>query len=450
VLLGFSSALRFYLFIDETAALLKSKDKKLKLLISNARNGMISFHSSPILLLLLLLFSESSFVNPFQDKQQFHQHIRNGNQQQRNIKQGNVPDNIFFQQDDFSVKSSQEKFVDDCSGYLLSKSVLGDQKVSNEEYVDFLVKSCLEQGTCQPDEDIAFGSLNSNLQSNFILSACPTNSEDAAGCYYEFKRMGADFGFLATPDTIAALDERVQSLCASTYSIIDEEGIFAQEELESVEDSDEDGKIITTPPEKPQQATAQPQIDNEQQEFIASTPAPTPGSTESSSELREHNTTDFSAFESEGTGLSTAAILGIISALSGCAFCIAVMYSGGLKEPDYDMNRPVDLHPVIYSDSKKKTDERKNHSGQRDDEDVFEDEDTGESQRRRHVGGEGDNDDVHNGAVHNYDPTRRRPHPSMPPFHPANYRTEHQKPPKFAEERNPMNLLTPNNKSWQP
>ena len=46
---------------------------------------------------------------------------------------------------------------------------------------------------------------------------------------------------------------------------------------------------------------------------------------------------------SEGEGLGTAGVLGIISGVALIGFCFAVLYSGGWREPGYDMNQPIPM-----------------------------------------------------------------------------------------------------------
>jgi hypothetical protein len=242
--------------------------------------------------------------------------------------------------------------------------------------------------------------------------------------------MGEDFGIIASPDTLASVDEKIAALCNATFFIINQEGLM-------------DKQIIQAPRPTP-----------------APKPAPKPKPTEppnpSFSTLTPSfnpalNATDIiapsvSEFQSEGRRLTTAAILGIISALSAVAFCVAVVWSGGWKEPEYDMNQ-ADPFPVKPKSNSKRGSQAPVPSGG----DTFRDE-----ENDPHLGRQLSSDNIiagHDSSVDNgYSPNVfRPPNPSLPPFHPANIETESGKAPKVAVSLNPMNLLTPgSHKVWQP
>jgi hypothetical protein len=364
-------------------------------------------HSLLLLLLLLLLCPALSLVHPSGDDE-VHRNIDNSNGG-RNL----GPHNVFARPGEFETKSAEQIFEEDCSRYLLSESVLEDQKISSSDFVGFLVLKCLEQQTCGVGDAISFDSLNNHLRTTFLLTACPIGSEDSAACYYDWERTEAEFGMVANPDTLAIVDERVASLCSTTFSIINEEGMF--EPADETVGSEEEGNITppsstepqptenpkplaspTPEPTKPPQPsptenpkpldppTAQQPTEEKPTPLDPPTPAPikewqdsattsppTPGSPSNPELTIARNVTDFTIAEDGGPGLTTAAILGIISAVAALAFCIAVMYSGGFKEPEYDMNKR-DLHPLKHDqEGGGYTD----HSGA----DVFEDEATGDA-----------------------------------------------------------------------
>jgi hypothetical protein len=260
----------------------------------------------------------------------------------------NLQDNIFVRQKDGIPASDPEKaFIERCSSDLLSESVMQDQKISNFEFAAFLENVCAEKGTCQPDTFLSLDSVNSKLRSAFVSTACPVGKVEVAACYYDFKSTGAEYGLVATPDILTTVDQRVASLCTSTYTIIETEGIFG----EKLQDPHGDEKIIPPrPTEEPQPsstsapllvppspttATPGPVVEQE----VGTISSSTLNSTETEVDDREKLVTDLTDFEeTEDGGLSTAGIFGIISAAASIAFCVAVMYSGGFKEPDYDVN----------------------------------------------------------------------------------------------------------------
>jgi hypothetical protein len=227
-----------------------------------------------------------------------------------------------------------------------------------------------------------------------MLTACPIGSEDSAACYYDLAGREADFGMVANHDTLAIVDERVASLCSTTFSIINEEGMF--EPADETVGSEEEGNITppptenpkplasptpepTTPPrpspqpteEKPMPLDPPTPAPTKEWQDSATTSPPTPGSPSKPELTIARNVTDFTIGEDGGPELTTAAMLGIISAVASLAFCIAVMYSGGSKEPEYDMN-VRNLHPL-------KHDQEGGGYNDHSEADIFEDEATGDS-----------------------------------------------------------------------
>jgi hypothetical protein len=383
-----------------------------------------------VVALVLALFWEPPYVQPTSEQQQQQQRHQN------NVRGRRIQSTTFRDSEAPSPKSGfEDGFVEDCSKFLLSKSVLGDQKISKTEYADFLAGYyCLDQEGGDGDVDVSFASLNTNLRTEFIFTACPLNKVESEYCLEDFKAMGDDFGLLASPDTLASVDEKVATLCNATYFIIAQEGLM-DKKIETQAPA-----VIPTPAPNPTEAPNSLPDDT-----ISLTPTFNPALNGT-----DGNDADVSEFESEGPRLTTAAILGIISAASSVAFCVAVVWSGGWKEPAYDMNQP-DPFPM------KSKPKRRSHAPAPSGEDTFRDEDDDP-----HLGRQLSSNNlmpVHASPMGNgYSPARGRnrnvfrpPDSTLPPFHPANIETESQKPPKVAAALNPMNLLTPGSrKMWQP
>jgi hypothetical protein len=401
------------------------------------REEMISKSSIIRFALVLALFREPQCVQPMREQQQGHQTLQNNGRGRL------LESNTFREVEAPSPRNGfEDVFVEDCSNFLLSKSVLVDQKISKTEYADFLAGYCLDQATCQEGDDVTFESLNTNLRTEFIFSACPLHKVESEICFEDFKAMGKDFGLVASPDTLASVDEKVAALCNSTFFIIDQEGLM-DEKIET-----EAPAVIQTPRPTPPTKPTEPPTPLPDDRISTFTPSFSPG----------FNASDivapgFSDFEIEGPRLTTAAILGIISALSAVAFCVAVVWSGGWKEPEYDMNRADPFPEKPKSAPKRRSQVPVPPSG----EGTFRMEEDDP-----HLGRQLSSDNLTAGhdspIIDGYSPGSglqrnvfRPPDPSLPPFHPANIETESGKPPKVAASLNPMNLLTPgSHKVWQP
>jgi hypothetical protein len=407
---------------------------------------MISTSSRIRFSLVLALFWDLQCVQPTREQQQDHQTLQKNGRGRR--LQGNT-----FQDSEASspINSVKDGFVEDCSKFLLSKSVLGDQKISKTEYADFLAGYCLDQAACQEGDDVSFASLNTNLRTEFIFTACPLHKVESEYCFEDFKAMGDDFGLEASPKTLASVDEKVAALCNATYFIIDQEGLLdikSETQVSAVIQTPQPTPAPAPKPTEPPTPAPKPTEppNNPLDDTIGSlTPSssPTPNATDIIA-------TGVSEIENEGPRLTTAAILGIISALSAVAFCVAVVWSGGWNEPEYDMNQ-ADPFPAKPKSKPKKRSHAPTPSG----EDTFHDEED-DPHLGRQLSSAKLIDDGHDSPMGSPASGLQRnsfrpPDPSLPPFHPANIETESRKPPKVAASLNPMNLLKPgSNKMWQP
>lgn len=399
--------------------------------IHTKRDEMISISSRARFALVLALFREMQCVQQTREQQQSHQTLQNNGRGRR------LQSDTFRDSDDPKPSNGfEDGFVEDCSNFLLSKQVLGDQKISKTEYADFLAGYCVDHSTCQEGDDVSFASLNTNLQTEFIFASCPFHQASSANCFEDFKAMGEDFGIMASPDTLASVDEKIAALCNTTFFIINQEGLMDEQSVLAP-------RPIPTPSPKP----TEPPNPLPYDAISTLTPSFNPTLNET-----DKIAPGFSEFQSEGRRLTTAALLGIISALSAVAFCVAVVWSGGWKEPEYDMNQ-VDPFPVKPKSKSRRRLKAPVPSG----EDTFHDE--GDDP---HLGRQLSSDNVIAGRDspmgNGHSPVRvlkgngfRPPNPSLPPFHPANIETESGKAPKVAASLNPMNLLTPgSHKVWQP
>jgi hypothetical protein len=267
-------------------------------------------------------------------------------------------DNIFGPRNVFIELTFKDLFVDDCSSFLLSKSSLQDEKISQVEYAEFLDVVCVEEGVCVEGNHLSYESINNNLQDLFLNLACPESPEEGpAACFYDFKRMGSEYGFVADPGTIMIIDERISSLCLASYEVINEEGIFGEK---SLGDTDGDKKVppqpqAPPPPTIPMSAPTRAPTNNP---VTTATVSPTRGDlgTQQSPPTSEtldksQGAQEVSGMQNEGSyNLTSGAIAGIISVLVVILFCVCVLYSGTrINTTDYDINqaKPIQgLHSV--------------------------------------------------------------------------------------------------------
>ena len=301
----------------------------------------------------------------------------------------------------------EQRFVDKCSRSLVVKKSLGDQRISQTEYTNYLIQHCLEEQPlqyCSPSQiqqqrnnnvNITFHSLNQDLQTLFIDIACGLNQEE---CPRD------EYGLIVDPDNIATIDHRVYQLCLGTYFILQKD----QSLFNDIVDASENSTIIVEPssmmPSTTTTETKEPTFypttsptfyptispapslpiinsptsspttptptippirtvaptstvtasektrpeensvgngNNDGNEENAITPEFTPSGTENDWLVSNQQQASAASDAGESSNVSTAAVLGIVSAIAIIGFCIGVMYYGGHHLPDYDMNKPL-------------------------------------------------------------------------------------------------------------
>ena len=285
--------------------------------------------------LLALVAATSQGVLGKHPKQR--EHIRNHGDSGK--RRDLVETNIFFPIPNQLQMSAGAIFTQKCEYFLLSKPILIDQVIASSEYASFLAQQCLNDGTCNQSDNVSFQTLNPNLQTLFMQTACPTT--EASNCTQQIKAMGSDFGIIASPQNLLAVDQEVQSLCNETYSIASSEGIMNKNITATVTPTSSPSALQNVTTQVPVTPTSPPMHQQPTQ-------APTHGPTLEHSMVPSSHPTIHSTggtipggiFQNTRTGLTTAGLLGIISAASAVIFCLAVVWSGrGWKEPEYDMNR---------------------------------------------------------------------------------------------------------------
>ncbi len=242
-------------------------------------------------------------------------------QESDNTTGSSVPHNVFVE------LTFQDVFVDDCRSFLLSKSILQDQKISQLEYVEFLQGICIELGHCETDDRISFESINTMLQTLFLLTSCPESSEsESLVCLEDYREMGDEYGIVADPDSLLELDGRIMSLCLALYPIIQQEGIKGEKSSPPI---DSENNIQTHLP------SAFP--------TMAPTTFPTSSPTQTILESDTVGTMStprlFSANDEDPRKLTVGAITMITCVAALILFCMAVICFGGSKHPNYDINQ---------------------------------------------------------------------------------------------------------------
>lgn len=267
-------------------------------------------------------------------------------------------DNIFVPRDAFLELTFEDLFVDDCSSFLLSKASLQDERISQVEYAEFLDVVCVEEGVCEEGDPLRYESINNNLQALFLNIACPEDQEEGpAACFYDFKRMGSEYGFIADPRTIQIIDERISSLCSASYDVITREGIFGEKTSSSGGvQGDEDQKAQPTIPNRSPTstpinnpvtvttATASPT----QRDFSTQPTTTTTGQTlEKTQSAQQANNNGGTENEQDPYKLTFGAMAIIVCLTVMILFCAGVIYFGRTKNSGYDINQPIEgLHSV--------------------------------------------------------------------------------------------------------
>lgn len=269
--------------------------------------------------------------------------------------QENYADNIFAaapRDNAFIELAFEDRFVDDCSSFLLSKASVQDERISQVEYAEFIGAVCVEEGFCKEGGQLSYESINDNLQTLFLDISCPESSEEGqAACFYDFKRMGSEYGFVADPRTIQVIDGRIATLCSASYRVINREGIFGGKTSSGVDD---DEKARPEPePQGPPPTTTPTNAPTRAQAATTNKPAAsTTTASLTTDDSRTQSPTDVTADESpqksqEATGteddgsynLTFGAIASIIGLIVVIFFCGGVIYSGRTKHVDYDINQ---------------------------------------------------------------------------------------------------------------
>lgn len=252
-------------------------------------------------------------------------------------------DNIFGPRDQFIQLAAENLFVDDCCSFLMSKASLHDEKISQLEYTELLDVVCIEQGACKESERLTYDSININLQDIFLKTACPEGSEKGPSfCFFDFNRDGNEYGLVADLDRIQIVDERVTNLCSSSYEVIQEQGVLGSDGIDGDEQAQplqgsrptEMSSMTPTmspsrsPFNHPAAAATDPEI------VIHEPPSAMPSATLESSALDEEG-----AYK-----LTSGAITITISVSVVILFGVAVVYSGGTRNKDYDINQVQPLN----------------------------------------------------------------------------------------------------------
>jgi hypothetical protein len=238
-----------------------------------------------------------------------------------------LQDNVFVPPIELPWSDAKESFLEDCIGFLLSKSIVLDQRITNMEFASYLAEYCTTSETvCSggvglPTCEVTFESLNPRIRKVFILASCPVNNtaKDTT-CVSAFEGMGGEFGLEASPSTFATIRDTVQSLCDESHSIMTVEGLLDQIYNLTI------GTLSPTP-----LAILLPTNNLTIPSFF-----PSLGPTVDKIDPRP-----VGSKASSRPKPTTPAILGMISIVAGIVFCVAVIFSGGAKDLSYDLNGPA-------------------------------------------------------------------------------------------------------------
>lgn len=233
-----------------------------------------------------------------------------------------APHNVFVEM------TFQDVFVEDCLSSLLSKTRLQDQSISKLEYVEFLTEICIHEGSCVEGDYFPFESINNNLQTLFLETACIESTQNRSmGCVEYYKQTGDEYGILADPDNILDIDDRVMSLCLASYLVIQQGGIWGQPTAAT--DSD-----VTEQPETPTVPTASPTLLR-----VTTSPTSVEQSTETTSSYGLFSSNDDDPYKLTVGAISIMICVGVV-----ILFGVAVLCSGRSKYPNYDINQKRTTH----------------------------------------------------------------------------------------------------------
>lgn len=115
-------------------------------------------------------------------------------------------------------------FEEECKGVLLSPSVLDDGIVSQIEFTSFLDDRCKAEGLCEGQSKIAFEHLDVEFQLDFILGACPGDTEDCVDDLKAAWNNGTHFGYDVGNEDI---EKMIDKLCYSALEYAHSNGLAA-------------------------------------------------------------------------------------------------------------------------------------------------------------------------------------------------------------------------------